>query len=592
MTVGSKPRAVSGDASATGRDSRDSAGLLLGRLTALPALVFLPFMLTSFPLLLVGYFKPVPVIAAWLALTALIVPYAWRRIPSVTGAANWGTAREGQAKRTPRWTLWSLVAVSIAFGIFNAAYHSQFVIVEYDAASYMQFASWISAHGTTIIPQDPQFFGGHPASIIYSSAAFYQVGNHLVPQFMAGLPMVLSLGFWAGGARLAVFWAPALGALAVLTFGGLVARLVGPRWAPFAALAIGVTIPMQYVSRDTWSEPLALIFLVGGLSLWIDSQRADRGQQDSEEDTASWRTDWRHYMRSGTHVLAGVAGLLLGITFLTRLDGPADILFVIPYCGVLLLRRQRQVMPLIVGLIAGTAYGAVDGAFLTAPYLIPGNSSSVKGMCAAVIVVLIGTVLAVWWLRRRGSQLRNLPKPWLVKAVVILPFVVLVASLVRPYVERNWKALEYAPLSLHWIYWYTGAITIAFAVIAFAMLSRRCVKGEAPVWVLPMLVFAWAVLFFLLRPAITPHQPMASRRLVPVVLPGMILLAVWLASWLAAKSRALHLVDVPQRLTRAPRGAVVALCALGIALPPAVSNFSGLAFKQTFAGEVAAVNKV
>jgi hypothetical protein len=592
LTVGSKPRAVSGDASATGRDPRDSAGLLLGRLTALPALVFLPFMLTSFPLLLVGYFKPVPVIAAWLALTALIVPYAWRRIPSVTGAANGGTAREGQAKRTPRWTLWSLVAISIAFGIFNAAYHSQFVIVEYDAASYMQFANWISAHGTTVIPQDPQFFGGHPASIIYSSAAFYQVGNHLVPQFMAGLPMVLSLGFWAGGARLAVFWAPVLGALAVLTFGGLVARLVGPRWAPFAALAIGVTIPMQYVSRDTWSEPLALIFLVGGLSLWIDSQRADRGQQDSEGDTASWRTDWRRYMRSGTHVLAGVAGLLLGITFLARLDGPADILFVIPYCGVLLLRRQRQVVPLIAGLIVGTAYGAVDGAFLTAPYLIPGNSSSVKGMCAAVIVVLIGTVLAVWWLRRRGSQFRNQPKPWLVKAVVILPFVVLVASLIRPYVERNWKALEYAPLSLHWIYWYTGAVTIALAVIAFAMLSRRCVKGEAPVWVLPMLVFAWAVLFFLLRPAITPHQPMASRRLVPAVLPGMILLAVWLASWLATKSRALHLVDVPQRLRRAPQGAVIAICALGIALPPAVSNFSGLAFKQTFAGEVAAVNTV
>src|SRR6202012_4405219 len=112
------------------RDARDSAGLLLGRLTALPALVFLPFLLTSFPLLLIGYFKPVPVIVLWLALTALIVPYAWRRIPSVTGAADWGTARAGLAKPTPRWALWSLVAVSVAFGVFNAAFHSQFVIVE------------------------------------------------------------------------------------------------------------------------------------------------------------------------------------------------------------------------------------------------------------------------------------------------------------------------------------------------------------------------------------------------------------------------------------------------------------------------------
>ena len=60
---------------------------------------------------------------------------------------------------------------------------------------------------------------------------------------MAGLPMLLSLGFWAGGARLAVLWGPLLGALAVLTFAGLVARLVGPRWAPLGALAIGIRHP-------------------------------------------------------------------------------------------------------------------------------------------------------------------------------------------------------------------------------------------------------------------------------------------------------------------------------------------------------------
>ena len=89
MTVDSKPSAVRRSASAplgmTERDPRDSAGLLLGRLSVLPALVLLPFLLTSFPLLLIGYFKPVPVIVLWLALTALIVPYVWRRVPSVTG---------------------------------------------------------------------------------------------------------------------------------------------------------------------------------------------------------------------------------------------------------------------------------------------------------------------------------------------------------------------------------------------------------------------------------------------------------------------------------------------------------------------------
>jgi hypothetical protein len=594
LTVDSKLRAVR-DAGAAERDPRDSAGLLLGRLTVLPALVLLPFLLTSFPLLLFGYFKPIPVIAAWVALTALVLPYVWRRIPSVTGAAGWGTRDEGLAKPTPRWALWSLLAVSVAFGVFNAVFHSQFVIIEYDAAQYMQFAQWISVHGTAVIPQHSQFFGGHPASIVYASAAQYAVGNNIVSQFMSGMPMVLSLGYWAGGARLALFWAPVLGALAVLAFGGLVARLVGPRWAPFAALAIGVTIPLQYVSRDTWSESLALIFLVSGLSLWIDSQRAHRGQKDGERDTAPWRTAWRHRMRSAPHVLAGVSGLLLGLVFLIRLDGPADIAFVIPYCGLLVLRRQRQVVPFILGLIVGTAYGAVDGAFLTAPYLIPGNTVSVAGMCALIVVLFIGTVLAVRRLRRRGSELRNPPQRRLVQAVGALPFVLLAVFLLRPYVERGWRtdySHAYAALSLHQIYWYTGATTIAFAVIAFAMLGRRCVKGEAPVWALPLLVFGWGTLFFLYQPSITPHQPYASRRLVPVVLPGLILLAVWLASWLARKSRVLHLVQVPDYLKRAPRVVVIALCAAAIALPPLLGNVGGLAFKRTFVGEVAAMEKL
>jgi hypothetical protein len=167
--------------------------------------------------------------------------------------------------------------------------------------------------------------------------------------------------------------------------------------------------------------------------------------------------------------------------------------------------------------------------------------------------------------------------------------------LLRPYVQRGWHSdyyHAYAPLSLHWIYWYTGASTIAFAVIAYAMLGRRCIKGQAPVWVLPILVFACATLVFLYQPGVTPHQPYASRRLVPAVLPGLILLATWLASWLAQKSRVVHLVDVPDILKRAPRAFVIFCCAGAIFVPPAIGNFDGLAFKRTFAGEIAAVDKV
>jgi hypothetical protein len=306
-------------------------------------------------------------------------------------------------------------------------------------------------------------------------------------------------------------------------------------------------------------------------------------------------------------VLAGATGLLFGITLLVRIDGPADILFAVPYCGLLVLRRQRQVIPLVVGMIFGLVYGTVDALFLTLPYLKT-NLKSVEMMVAAFVLFTVVTVLVVRWLRKRGSQLRTPPGPRLVRAVTVLPFIVVAIFLVRPYVERNWHALEYAPLSLHWIYWYTGFSAITFAVIASAMLGRRCVKGEAPVWVLPLLLFAWAVIWFLLRPAITPHQPYASRRMVPAVLPGLILLAVWLSAWLARRSRVVHLVNVPRYLERSPRIFVIACCAGAIFLPPFIGNFGlglksggpigimpyseGLALQRAYVGEVGAVEQI
>src|ERR1700691_371124 len=472
----------------------DVVGRLLGRFSVLPALLVLPFLLTSFPLLFLGWFKPVPVIVLWLLLAAVIVPAGWRRIPSVSRTSVFGVGREDAGRvvgepagiRTPRWTFITLVVIAVAFGIDQVKYHSQFVIVLLDPASYMEFAYWISVHGSLPIPQNAQAFGG-ASGITYGSAAFYQVGHVIVPQFMAGLPMLLSLGFWAGGAKLAVFWGPLLGAAAVFTFGGLAARLIGPRWAPLAALTLAICIPQQYTSWATFSEPLAQILFLGGLSLWIDTQRTDRGAADA----GPWRGNVRGHARSATHVLAGITGLLLGITLLVRLDGPSDILLAVPYCGLLILDRRRQAVPLIAGLIVGLLYGTVDGLVLSRPYLRT-NISSVVPMTEAFILATLVTVAAVWWLRRRGQSLPVAPR-WLVTAATVLPFVVLVGFTVRPYVERNWSALQYAPLGLHWVYWYVGGPVILLGTIGAALLSRRCVRGQAPEWVLPFLVFGWTI---------------------------------------------------------------------------------------------------
>jgi hypothetical protein len=310
----------------------------------LPALLVMAWLLVGLPLLLAGAFTTAAMVVLSVPAAIGLVAVSWRWIPG-----RWqggGPAQEREQARTPWWTVAAVVAVAIAFGVDQFIYHSQFIIVTRDPASYIQFANWIAHHGSLPIPQDRAAFGGTGHVLSFQSFAFYQRGSTIVPQFMAGLPMILAGGFWAGGVTAAVAMAPVIGACAVLAFGGLAARLVGPRWAPLAALILAISLPEQFTSRSTYSEPLAQILLFGGLCLVIDSLRAEG---------------------IAARVAAGLGGLALGLTLLIRIDGAGDILPVIPYCGLLLLGRRRQAFPFLDGLVVGVVYGVVDGVVRSRP---------------------------------------------------------------------------------------------------------------------------------------------------------------------------------------------------------------------------------
>jgi hypothetical protein len=159
----------------------------------------------------------------------------------------------------------------------------------------------------------------------------------------------------------------------------------------------------------------------------------------------------------------------------------------------------------------------------------------------------------------------------------------------------------YAETSLHWVFWYVGVPVVVLGTLGAALLSRRCLQGRAPTWTLPLIAFGWTTVTFLYRPAITPDQPWGSRRLVPAVLPGFILLAVWASSWLIERLRSMG-------TGRVLRGGLAACCAAILVLPPAITTFGlklgssgpvgirlaadGVAFKKTYQGEIAAVNRM
>jgi hypothetical protein len=597
VVAGGQAAGSPGAAGANGTADRpDTAGRLLGRLSVLPALLAMAWLLTGLPLLLAGQFTPVLMLVVSVPLAAVLIYFGLRWIPG-----RWQGALPvpgpGQAC-TPWWAVAGVIVVAAAFGAHQMVYHSQLIIVLRDPGSYLQFGAWIAHHGSLPIPQTRAAFGGTHHVLTFNSPGFYQVGNVIVPQFMAGLPMVIAAGFWAGGVAAAVAAGPVLGACAVLTFGGLAARLAGPRWAPLAALVLATSLPQQYTSRATFSEPLAQILFLGGLCLVIDSL------QDG----------------AGVRVVAALGGLALGLTMLVRIDGASDILPVIPYCGILLLGRRRLAVPLLGGLAAGALCGGVDGLVLSRPYLAHIRSSLVPlALVCGVVVIATAVVVAVRW--HRG--LPPIHGKWLPNAAAMVPVVVVILFAVRAYLHpvtnnplhvtqnatgsqqpvqlpAHWP-LPYYAISLRWVFWYIGIPAVVLATFAAAMLARRCLRGRAPAWTLPLMVFGWTIVTVLYRPAIYPDHPWASRRLVPAVLPGLIVLAVWGSGWLVGWAR-------NNGGGRVACGAVASVCAATLLVPTAIATFglkiryggpsvirldaAGLAFKTTFQGEIAAVDRI
>ncbi len=711
---GAGTRAADGRAAhSKAADSR--AGSLFARITLLPPLLLMAWLLAGLPLLLAGQFSAglVSITAAVLAVV-LVVP--------VLSAAplRW------PHRRTPWWTLATVIAIAAGFGVWQGLMHSEQVIVRRDPATYLQFAYWIAKHGSLPIPQLRSAFGGEIPGLGFQSLGFYAHGTALVPQFMAGPPMVLAAAFWIKGIQLAVLTAPLFGACAVLTFGGLVGRLCGPRWAPLGALVLALSLPEVYTNtagkdtagKDTAGTHAASTHAVeknaasthavgnaGGVAgtgttgttgTTDGSSGATSGDAGTADLGGTGTADLGHPRhdrsapvreRRAQWVLAAVAGLAFGLSILVRIDGISEILPVILFCGVLYATRRQGALPMAGGLAVGAVYGLVDGYVLSRPYL---NSLSSElrllGYAAAGFAAVTIVLMAVsQWRRPRPpasgrpaaplASGRAAPPPasgraapplasgraapplasgraapplasgrpaaplasgrhlpslasgrwrWVPDVTALLAVAVMVAFAIRPLIQKvrgetnpttiafitEVQKLAHLPIdphrtyaedSLYWVIWYIGVPAVLLATFGAALLARRFLRGSAPIWGLPVMIIGWSVITTLWRPGIVPDQPWASRRLVPIVLPGLVLFAVWACGWLVGRARA-------RGAGRVAQGAAASCCAVALLLPTAVTTFgfgvartadgrvrlfaNGLAVKRTDTAEIGVVNSV
>ena len=82
-------------------------------------------------------------------------------------------------------------------------------------------------------------------------------------------------------------------------------------------------------------------------------------------------------------------------------------------------------------------------------------------------------------------------------------------------------------MTVVWLFWYLGPITLVLGVAGTALLLRRSILGWRPEVLVLLATLGIPALLYLIRPAITPDQVWAMRRFLPAVIPAALLMAGW-----------------------------------------------------------------
>lgn len=596
----------------------DVAGSVLARLTVLPALLILAWLIPAVPLLLAGHFLPVPQVLISVPLAVALIVNGLRVVP-----ATWPRLVPRGRTAEAGWTTWFglLATVAVVAGLISwqLAEGSEALIVVRDPGTLLQAGYWVAQHGSVPIPQTIKAFGGPHAGLTFASAGFLTRGSSVYPAAMPGLPLLLAGGFWVHGITGILAIGPIFGGLAALAFAGLVARLVGPQWAPGGALLLGLSLPQQYVGRTALTETALQIMIFGGLCLLTDAlvlrgvPAAVRRATDSASGTgirerlAAWRFR-ASLVRTGIwltppRMLAGLAGLALSFGLVLSLDSVVYLLPVIPFGCVLAAGRRPEAATFLFGSAVGLCYGAASAYLLARPFLDTiGEAAALAGIAAVWLVAL--SIIAfqltrVVSVRRFVPQvLARRPLRWLPELGALLAAAVLIGFAVRPYVQQvhgkpspavqafiaSLQRLQglpvdptrlYSEQTLYWVIWYVGLPTVLLGGFGIVLLTRRCLRAlitwrdPARVWRafgLPLAIICAGTAVVLWDPSIVPDQPWASRRLIVMVIPGLIICGLWSGAWLARRAR-----DRGARTLTA--GAAGLFCTAAMLVPTVATTF-------------------
>lgn len=436
------------------------------------------------------------------------------------------TAPTRPAGPATSWIRAAAVLVASSAVLLNGMFPGEHLQTGRDGGTYTATSGWIASDGGLLIGADEPPFDDS-TGLRYEAAGFHEtvVDGPLYAQFMHAFPAMLATVQLAGGADWMVRTNALLGGIALLAFYAFGERLVRPWAALVAQIALAANLVFIYFTRAPFSELLTMGLLFAGL--WALDQAA--GHRD--------------------RATGFVAGLLLGGTFVSRLDGLVVLLMVIvallpPFVS----GRLRRVAPAALAGVAVSSAVALVDLFVFAPVYVDLHVSFLVplglGFAAAG---LIGAVAATRPARRLVRALLRRRQALALVFVVAIVVAGVAAYVVRPAVaEATWdrttpigvlqqtegedlnEARTYAEHSARWLGWYMGVPALAIALLGWATLVGHAVSRRAGRLAPFLLVLSGLTVLYLWMPSITPDHIWADRRFLPVVYPGLALCAAWL----------------------------------------------------------------
>ncbi|MDP8971591.1 MAG: glycosyltransferase family 39 protein [Actinomycetota bacterium] len=431
--------------------------------------------------------------------------------------------RDGLLARPGRWDLVALVLVAVALALY--AHPAEYVLKDRDPGVYTVAAAKLARTGE-LLTRDPlvgavasfhefEYGAKHPGFFVHGT-------DLLVPQFFPGPFAWLGLGSLVGGTWGELYVVPLFGALSVGMAFVLGRELFG-RWAGLVGAALlAVSYTQVWWSRYPSSEVMTQFFILAGL--WSAARFVRVGG-------------------AGTGVLAGA---LLGGAMMIRVDAflaalvvPALILhdFLLgrsprrwaSVCAPLLLAGGALL--LYVGTLGERYLDLIQDlhvpeSFLwLSPYLLGGAS-----------LIVLSAVLVL----RRSSWSGGYERLLALRGrrVALLAALVLLGGALWVYfvLPEPWEGLpEYwggdaGPMAEFHAYdrqvavrmvWFLTPVVAVLGMAGCVLTAHRLSSARA---LFLGAVLAFGVLYVAL-PNVAPDLPWATRRFVPLVFPGLCLLA-------------------------------------------------------------------